>query len=268
MKPEMDRWHNRILWCVAFPPILAGTIVNEVFFKNFKWKTRRDHTGKNSGMDLKEREDRGQALVEEVSDLEARENQGRLAIERLEDQISERRLEAISKLQDEIALMKTKKEEELRERFRNLEAEMELEIVAKRKMDMVSIEEEAGEKRSTIASEVEAERKKRTAELEEELSQYKKEQEGEIRAAKEKALAEVSEWTEREEKRLRDRLEREYEAQLNSLRVTLEKKVQDEFVHINELFTSLADQKKTVAEKDIKEFLDKKLTDIVSTIKA
>lgn len=241
MKPEMYRWHNRILWCVAFPPILAGTIVNEVFLKNFKWKTRRGHPGKNSGMDLKECEDREQAIMEDASDFAAREDQGRLAIERLEDQISERRLEAMSKLQDEISLIKTKKEEELKERFRNFERDTELEIATKKKMEM--------------------------ARMEEELIKLKKRNEEEIRAEKAKALAGVSEWTEREEKRLRDRLEREYEAQLNSLRGALEKKVQDEFVHIHELFASLADQKKTVAEKDIKEFLDKKLSDIVSTIK-
>lgn len=267
MKPEMDRWHNRILWCLAFPPILLGTIVNETFFTTAKLKIRRSHLKKNRDKDMEKCEARKQALMEEVSDLAARENQGRLVIERLEDQISERRLEAMSKLQDEIALMKTKKEEELKEWFRAIEKEMALEIAAKKKMEMAKIEEEAGEERTTLASEVEVERKKRTTELEEELIKLKKNNEEEIRAAKEKALAGVMEWTKREENRLKERLEKEYEAQLSSLRGALEKKIQDEFGHIHELFASLANQKKAVAEKDIKEFLDKKLADIVSTIK-
>jgi hypothetical protein len=180
--------------------------------------------------EIKPLEEKKRTLLEEISDLASKVQQGRAAIARLEDQITKNRLEAESRIKEEIASMKSVKEEEFKEQLKKLEEELELQISEKRKLEMEKVERE-------------------------------------IRAAKEKALAGVMEWTKREENRLKERLEREYEAQLSSLRGALEKKIQDEFGHIHELFASLANQKKAVAEKDIKEFLDKKLTDIVSTIK-
>ncbi|MBF0314984.1 MAG: hypothetical protein HQK52_16295 [Oligoflexia bacterium] len=81
------------------------------------------------------------------------------------------------------------------------------------------------------------------------------------------ALSKIFEWTETEKKRLQDYLEKEYVSKLKASQKDIENKVQEEFQHIQKYFHDFEKENESLVEADIKNFLDKKLATILSSLK-
>jgi len=106
-----------------------------------------------------------------------------------------------------------------------------------------------------MQGEIEAQRKQLTGDMERT-----------IKTEKELALSKIDLWIEKEKDNYSDLLKSQYEEQATKIRDELSDKVRDEFNQIHSYFSQFSTQQKQMAEEDIRTFLDKKRSDIISRL--
>lgn len=111
----------------------------------------------------------------------------------------------------------------------------------------------------------------RLQDLERDIEDRRKEKlaemEASINAQKEIALVKVMAWSEAEKSRLQERFESAYQAEIADLRRQLIEKVTAEFDSIHSYFSAFAAERKLMAEAEIRDFLAKKRSTILSNLK-
>jgi len=103
-------------------------------------------------------------------------------------------------------------------------------------------------------------------EIEAQRKQLPGDMERTIKTEKELALSKIDLWIEKEKDNYSDLLKSQYEEQATKIRDELSDKVRDEFNQIHSYFSQFSTQQKQMAEEDIRTFLDKKRSDIISRL--
>ena len=106
-----------------------------------------------------------------------------------------------------------------------------------------------------MQGEIEAQRKQLTGDMERTIN-----------TEKELALSKIDLWIEKEKDNYSDLLKSQYQEQATKIRDELSDKVRDEFNQIHSYFSQFSIQQKQMAEEDIRTFLDKKRSDIISRL--
>jgi len=106
-----------------------------------------------------------------------------------------------------------------------------------------------------MRGEIEAQRKQLTGDMERTIN-----------TEKELALSKIDLWIEKEKDNYSDLLKSQYEEQATKIRDELSDKVRDEFNQIHSYFSQFSMEQKQMAEEDIRTFLDKKRSDIISRL--
>jgi len=144
-----------------------------------------------------------------------------------------------------------------------LEEELNAEIQVKREKRLSDLEAELrieAKRRKKFLDEWMNEQKQKT------LENYQIGEE--IDSERSRAIQDIFEWGEREKERLQNRFESEYERTLEELKDELKKNIHKEFSEIHQFFYDFIKEKQSMAEHDLKSFLDKKIANIVNSIVA
>ncbi|MBF0247060.1 MAG: hypothetical protein HQL36_03155 [Alphaproteobacteria bacterium] len=85
-------------------------------------------------------------------------------------------------------------------------------------------------------------------------------------AEKKLALSEVRAWSEEEKRRLGERFDKEYREEAQTMRRELTERINAEFDQIRDFFADFARNEKSLAEKDIHDYLELKRVEMVKRI--
>ncbi|WP_135075043.1 hypothetical protein [Terasakiella sp. SH-1] len=119
-------------------------------------------------------------------------------------------------------------------------------------------------------TEKEREMLKQVQAMENDLNTYREqkltEMNGALEEQKKRALAEVMDWSVEEKKRLEERFNQDYQSALAGMRNEVVRQIDDEFEQIIVHFEEMAVEDKTMAQNQIREFLEKKKKKLVSSL--